>query len=88
VYHRAGSVPVTRLTGVIIAEMAAYDFITFDCYGTLIDWENGIANAFLAAAAGDGVTLDRDAVLREYAKAERALEADSYRQLVDVIEAI
>lgn len=25
---------------------ARYDAITFDCYGTLIDWDTGIANAF------------------------------------------
>jgi FMN phosphatase YigB (HAD superfamily) len=33
--------------------MRRYDIITFDCYGTLIDWESGIANAFLEAATED-----------------------------------
>ena len=33
--------------------------VTFDCYGTLIDWETGIWNAFREAAGYDGVTLDR-----------------------------
>src|SRR5438309_434867 len=28
-----------------------YDVVTFDCYGTLIDWERGIRDAFSAAAA-------------------------------------
>ena len=32
---------------------------TFDCYGTLIDWETGIWNAFCEAARHDGVTLER-----------------------------
>jgi len=32
-----------------------YDYVTFDCYGTLIDWERGIADAFVRAAARDGV---------------------------------
>ena len=27
-----------------------YDYVTFDCYGTLIDWEKGIAKAFVQAA--------------------------------------
>jgi FMN phosphatase YigB (HAD superfamily) len=31
-----------------------YDIITFDCYGTLIDWETGIADAFRDATAADG----------------------------------
>ena len=26
-----------------------YDVITFDCYGTLIDWEGGISTAFASA---------------------------------------
>jgi FMN phosphatase YigB (HAD superfamily) len=30
-----------------------YDVITFDCYGTLIDWENGISSAFANAATVD-----------------------------------
>ncbi len=29
--------------------MTRFDVITFDCYGTLIDWETGIRNAFLQA---------------------------------------
>jgi len=28
-----------------------YEVITFDCYGTLIDWERGIRDGFAAAAA-------------------------------------
>jgi 2-haloalkanoic acid dehalogenase type II len=65
--------------------MAAYDFITFDCYGTLIDWESGIANAFIRTAANDGVTLQRDDVLRAYANAERAIESDAWRSYREVL---
>ena len=61
--------------------MAAYDFITFDCYGTLIDWESGIANAFIEA----GAPHDRDTILRAYANAERAIESDTYRSYRDVL---
>jgi len=35
-----------------------YDIITFDCYGTLIDWEAGIAGAFMRAVVGTGSRLD------------------------------
>ncbi len=41
-----------------------FDIITFDCYGTLIDWEAGLVEAFQAAAAVDGIRLDPTAVLR------------------------
>jgi 2-haloacid dehalogenase/putative hydrolase of the HAD superfamily len=56
-----------------------FDVITFDCYGTLIDWEAGIGAAFTTAAALDGVTLDRRALLRAYAEVEPVVEAEGYR---------
>lgn len=61
-----------------------YDIVTFDCYGTLIDWESGIANAFIEAAKAEGVELDRDAVLQAYAQQERSVEEhyDLYRNVL------
>jgi 2-haloalkanoic acid dehalogenase type II len=60
--------------------------ITFDCYGTLIDWEGGIAGAFAEAAAEDGVTLERDAVLRAYAQVEPEVEQERYRTYREVMQ--
>lgn len=65
--------------------MPRYNVITFDCYGTLIDWESGIANAFIAAAADDGVTLAREAVLRAYADTEHRVQAQAYRPYRDIL---
>src|SRR5205814_1071907 len=65
--------------------MPRYDVITFDCYGTLIDWETGISNAFLKAAAADGVTLAPDAVLRAYAEIEHQVENEGYRLYRDIL---
>jgi 2-haloalkanoic acid dehalogenase type II len=65
--------------------MARYDVITFDCYGTLIDWESGISGAFLRAAAAVGVTLNRDDVLRAYANLERNVEAEGYRSYREIL---
>lgn len=62
-----------------------FDVITFDCYGTLIDWESGIASAFLNAAREDGVTLDRDEVLRAYTAIEPAVEAEPFRSYTEVL---
>jgi 2-haloalkanoic acid dehalogenase type II len=62
-----------------------YDVITFDCYGTLIDWENGISTAFADAAAADGRQLDRDQVLKAYSELEPSVEAQSYRRYRDVL---
>ncbi len=42
----------------------SFDVITFDCYGTVIDWEAGITEAFRDAAAADRVSLDPAAALK------------------------
>jgi 2-haloacid dehalogenase/putative hydrolase of the HAD superfamily len=65
--------------------MRSYDIITFDCYGTLIDWESGIANAFLEAAAAQGITLRHEDILREYANTERHVQSERYRSYRDVL---
>lgn len=58
-----------------------FDVITFDCYGTLIDWERGISDAFAAA----GATASRDEILRHYAQIEPLVEAERYRRYRDVL---
>jgi 2-haloacid dehalogenase/putative hydrolase of the HAD superfamily len=61
-----------------------YDVVTFDCYGTLIDWEGGIASAFVREAAEDGVVLERKRVLDAYHELEPQIEAVAYRPYRDV----
>jgi putative hydrolase of the HAD superfamily len=61
--------------------MRRYDIVTFDCYGTLIDWERGIAGAFRDA----GLELGRDAVLRAYAEQEPIAEQPPFRPYRDVL---
>ncbi len=63
----------------------AFTLVTFDCYGTLIDWESGIASAFAAHAARCGVPCDRAAVLAAYARHEPQVEAESFRPYRDVL---
>lgn len=62
-----------------------YDVITFDCYGTLIDWESGIAGAFLRAAREDGIELRREDVLRAYEQTEPVVEREQFRLYRDVL---
>jgi 2-haloalkanoic acid dehalogenase type II len=59
----------------------AYDVVTFDCYGTLIDWEGGIVDAFTAA----GAEFERDALLRAYAEIEPEVQAEAYRPYREVL---
>jgi 2-haloalkanoic acid dehalogenase type II len=62
-----------------------FDIITFDCYGTLIDWEGGIVEAFRSQAASDGVELVRDQIIAAYATEEPAVESEEYRPYRDVL---
>lgn len=49
--------------------------LTFDCYGTLIDWETGILAVLRPWAAREGVAADDAALLAAFAEAESAAQA-------------
>jgi 2-haloacid dehalogenase len=60
-------------------------FVTFDCYGTLIDWENGAYEAYSAEAARDGFTIDRDAMMPLFLDIQRQIERGSYELYAEVL---
>jgi 2-haloalkanoic acid dehalogenase type II len=62
-----------------------YDIITFDCYGTLIDWEAGIISAFQSEAAKDGVKPRGDQIIEAYAAVEPAVESEHCRSYREVL---
>ena len=57
--------------------MSRFDVITFDCYGTLIDWESGIGNAFqrILLETGANPAL-KDKVLQLYEHEEQRIERE------------
>jgi 2-haloacid dehalogenase len=57
---------------------AGYEVLTFDCYGTLIDWERGILNALMPIAAACGATVEPEAALVHFGRLETQFEAGSY----------
>lgn len=61
--------------------------VTFDCYGTLVDWERGISEAFAAAASKAGHVLAPSDVLAAYAAVEPEIEAGPYRPYRQVLAA-
>jgi 2-haloacid dehalogenase len=66
-------------------EFGGFEAITFDTYGTLIDWESGILAAFAPALAVRGTNLHDEDVLERYGRHEAALEAGLYRPYADVL---
>jgi len=59
--------------------------ITFDCYGTLIDWNGGIVAALSREAQRQGREADDGAVLAAYHAAEPRVQACAYRSYRDVL---
>ena len=65
-------------------DYGAFDALTFDCYGTLIDWEAGIMAALRAVLPAEMGDTDDEALLVEYANAEATLEAGGYRRYREI----
>jgi 2-haloacid dehalogenase len=59
-------------------DFTRFDAVTFDCYGTLIDWEHGILNALQPVLARYRIDASADELLERYALHEAALEAGDY----------
>ena len=55
-------------------ERERIEAITFDCYGTLIDWESGLLRALRPLLARHNLTLKDDAMLELYASLESQAE--------------
>ena len=60
-------------------------FITFDVYGTLIDWETGAYDAFQAEAKRDGFTIERDQVVDMFLEIQQEIQAGSYELYAEVL---
>lgn len=61
------------------------ELITFDCYGTLIDWNAGLATAFREEAARLGEAFDAAEALAAYHQIEPEVQATNYRPYRDVL---
>jgi 2-haloacid dehalogenase len=60
-------------------------FVTFDVYGTLIDWDMGAYDAFEKEAQRDGFTLDRDTLLPLFHSIQQQIQAGSYELYAEVL---
>jgi 2-haloacid dehalogenase len=74
------------LTVAVPVDLDAFDVLTFDCYGTLIDWETGLLAALREALPGAaGVRVADDALLETYAGHEAEAERPPYRSYREVL---
>ena len=68
-------------------DYARFEALTFDCYGTLIDWETGILTALRQVLAPHGVDRPDDELLEAYAAIEAPAEAGPYRTYREILAA-
>lgn len=61
------------------------NWVTMSCYGTLIDWEKGVLEAFRKEAARDGFTFDDDELLGHFKEVRREMMAGSYELFAEVL---
>lgn len=62
-----------------------FEALTFDCYGTLIDWEAGILAGLRRGLAEQGIDPPDDELLEIYGRAEATAEAGPYLRYRDVL---
>jgi 2-haloacid dehalogenase len=60
-------------------------WVTTDCYGTLIDWEKGIMDAFKREADRDGLTIDSGAFLQSFFEKQAQIMSGSYELYAEVL---
>src|SRR5918998_804136 len=61
------------------------EWVTFDVYGTLIDWEKGVVEAFEKEAKRDGFSIDRDHLIALFHETSREVESGSYELYAEVL---
>ena len=63
-----------------------YEWLSFDCYGTLVDWETGISTAVAAALTPHGVSRTSAEILALFSDTEpKAQTAHGYREYRPVL---
>lgn len=69
-------------------DFSQFRVITFDCYGTLIDWESGILGALRPILDSHGVQLDDSEILRLYGEFEVEAESGEYLPYREVLREV
>jgi 2-haloacid dehalogenase len=68
-------------------KLSDFEAISFDCYGTLIDWEAGIGAVLSPWARDQGLSVSTEELLEEFARAEARQEAQTpealYPEILD-----
>jgi 2-haloacid dehalogenase len=66
-------------------DFSRFEILTFDCYGTLVNWEDGILRALRPLLGAHGKSLDDSTILSLYGDFEANAEQGEYRCYREVL---
>jgi len=69
-------------------DFSRFELLSFDCYGTLIDWESGILSVLRPILAAHGKTIDDARLLELYGELEAEAEQPPFRPYREVLQAV
>jgi 2-haloacid dehalogenase len=69
-------------------DLTRFKVLTFDCYGTMIDWENGIFSALRPILAAHGKKIMDSALLQLYSELELSAEQGEFLRYRDVLQSV
>lgn len=69
-------------------DFSRFTTISFDCYGTLIDWESGILPVLRAVLSNHGQSLPDAALLELYGELEAEAESGPYQSYRGVLQSV
>jgi 2-haloacid dehalogenase len=69
-------------------DFSRYEVLTFDCYGTLINWEAGILATLHRVLSAHGKKMDDATLLKLYGDFEQHSEQGKFRPYREVLESV
>ena len=69
-------------------DVGGVEALTFDCYGTLVDWETGILTTLRCVMASHGATRPDGELLELFGRFESLIQSTSFGRYRDVLEAV
>lgn len=69
-------------------DLSQFETITFDCYGTLIDWETGILSALHPIVSAHGKNIDDATLLKLYGDFEQLSQEGEFHPYKKVLQSV
>ena len=69
-------------------DFSKFEVLTFDCYGTLIDWESGILSAIIPVLSDFDVSVGNEEILEDYAEFESNSEEGEFIKYREILKEV